>query len=260
MRGKKNTLSEMMVNNIWNLYIQGINRLDISKKLNITEWSVRKELEGQCRARGKSLKLFHKSNTVPLTDEQNQLILGSLLGDASLTYRKDRDTYDFQVGHCLEQKQLVEYKAHLLNTNVSSYIKDDTSFSAGKEFFKTSYHNKYELEKIYDMCFKNGIKTVTEQWIDSLNEDGIAMWFMDDGTSSFSKNNVMVRFSTLSFPKKQLVLLQRRLTDFGISTTLQKHSDGEGYVIYIRQSSVNKFMDLIEPFIIECMKYKIKRK
>jgi hypothetical protein len=28
----------------------------------------------------------------------------------------------------------------------------------------------------------------------------------------------------------------------------------------VRQKSVNNFMDLIEPYIVDCMKYKIKRR
>ena len=185
--------------------------------------------------------------------------MGSLLGDASLG-RRENDQYDFQVGHCLEQKDYLIYKACVLGTNVSSYIKGDDSYSAGKEFFKTSYGNKYELKKIYELCFCNNIKTVNKEWAKKLDPLAIAIWFMDDGSSSFTNKSVMARFSTLSFTKSQLIILQDRLKDFNIATTLQKHSDGCGLVISIRQKSVNQFMDLIKSHIIYCMEYKIKRR
>ncbi|MGI0058197.1 MAG: hypothetical protein ACREBJ_00380 [Nitrosotalea sp.] len=41
---------------------------------------------------------------------------------------------------------------------------------------------------------------------------------------------------------------------------LRKIKDGTGYNIYVRQKSVNKLMDLIEPFITPDLKYKIKRR
>lgn len=53
----------------------------------------------------------------------------------------------------------------------------------------------------------------------------------------------------------------QKLLDFGIETTFRKIKDGTGYNIYIRQKSVNEFMNLIESYIITSdMKYKIKRR
>ena len=216
-------------------------------------------MTGKCRGIAQSICLWYERHTVSLSFEQEQIILGSLLGDASLG-RRDNDQYDFQVGHCFEQKEWLSYKAKILGTNVTSYIKDENSFSSGKEFFKTSYGNKYELKKIYNLCSKDGIKTVSKEWVMKLQPLAIAVWFMDDGTASFSKNAVIARFSTLSFSEDQLKLLQNRLLDFNILTTLQKHTDGLGLVIAIRQKSINVFMDLIEPYIVDCMKYKIKRR
>jgi len=87
---------------------------------------------------------------------------------------------------------------------------------------------------------------------------------MDDGSSSFDVSvpkTVMVRFSTQSFSKKENKLLMKKLLEFDIQTTLRKISDGTGYNIYVRQNSVNNFMDLVEPYIAtDDLKYKIKRK
>lgn len=253
-------MSDDLVKNIWLLYDSGSNRKMIAKLLGITEWAIRKTIEGKCRPIGKSLSLWHEKNTVSISYEQEQVILGSLLGDASLVL-SNSDQYEFQVGHCLEQKDWLSYKSKILDTNIRSYIKGAGSYSAGKEFFITSYHNKYELKRIYELCFNSkGIKTVSKKWAQKLDAQAIAVWFMDDGTSSFSNGAIIARFSTLSFSKKQLKILQSRLLEFRIETTLQKHSDGLGLIIAIRQKSINQFMDLIEPYIVDCMKYKIKRR
>jgi DNA-binding CsgD family transcriptional regulator len=257
----KIVLSNLEKSEILDLYKQGKNRESIAKQLNITEWAVRKTLDGYCFGTSLSLKKYHQNNTIPLTASQQQLILGSLIGDASLVFNEENDRYDFQVGHCIEQKEYLEHKAKILNSSIRSYIKDENSFSAGKEFFITSYYNKYELQKIYNICFVNRIKTISHKWLDLLTEEGISYWFMDDGTSSFLRNNksVSARFSTLSFPKEQIILLQNKLLKFNIETSIHKHSDGEGLVISVLTKSINKLMDLVEPFIIPCMSYKIKR-
>lgn len=252
-------VSKEIEDKIWELYKTLCNREEIAKQLNITEWTVRKTIEGKCRGISKSRQLLCEKNTVALSAEQEQLILGSLLGDASLCRRR-KDQYDFVVGHCLEQKDYLAYKANVLNSNVTSYIKDKDSYSCGKEFFKTNYNNKYELKKIYNLSFKDNRKTISKELVDKLEPLAIAIWYMDDGTSSFSKKSVVVRFSTLSFTKEECALLQDKLLKFNIHTTLQRHGDGYGWVIAIRQKSINDFMDLIEPYIVDCMKYKIKRR
>ena len=227
----------------------------------MTEWAVRKTIQGKCRPLGESLSFWHERNTVPLSYDQEQFILGSLLGDASLSCRR-KEAYELQVSHCLEQKDWLTHLAKVLGSSVCSYVKDDNSYSAGKEYFRTTYCNKYELKRIYRMCFDgDGIKTVSKAWANSINELAIAVWFMDDGRSSYvGKDSVVASFSTLSFPKKECILLQNRLQDFDIKTTLQKHSDGQGLVTAIRQKSINKFMDMIGPYVVDCMKYKIKRR
>lgn len=256
----KISLTRSIIDRIWEEYNAGSNRLDIARDLGITEWSVRKIIGGKCRKLGQSLSMWYERNTVPISYVQEQIILGSLLGDASLSLSDD-EQYELQMGHCLEQKEWLSHKAKILGSNVRAYIKDESSFSVGKEFFHCSYFNKYELKRIHNLCFRSKIKVVSKEWASKLDSIAIATWFMDDGTSSFGKNgSVILRFSTLSFPKSQLKILQARLKELGISTTLQKHADGKGLVIAIRQKFVNPFMDLIEPHIVTCMKYKVKRR
>ena len=87
---------------------------------------------------------------------------------------------------------------------------------------------------------------------------------MDDGCSVYTKcKSISVMLATQSFDADEHILLQNRLLDFGIETILRHNvGNGTGLNIYIRQKSVNSFMDLIEPTVskIPCMMYKIKRR
>ena len=258
-------LSDKIVSDIWSLYNHGTNRADIAKKLNITEWAVTKTITGRCRTSGESRALRYKNNTIPLSYDQEQVILGSLLGDAALCHKdtdREKDQYYFEVGHCLKQKDYLVYTAGVLGSNVTSSIQSsEDSFSTGKEYFHTYYYNKYELKKIYAICNRDGIKTVSKEWLNRLDPFGVAIWFMDDGSSYANKNgSVEVRFATNSFGKDEQELLRDKLLSFGIETTLHKTHGGTGLNIAVRQKSVNKFMDLVEPYIVDCMRYKVKRK
>lgn len=261
-------MKQPLLDNIKKLYSEGYNRIDIATKLGVSEWTVRKNLKGYCN-RSIRLKDFHKRNDLKMTEIQVQCVLGTLLGDGSLSYRKKTDTFEYQLSHCKEQKGYIKHIANILGVKVNKYIKSKNSFSSGKQYYKISFHNKYELDKIAKLVIKNNKKIFSEEWSRLLSPQAIACWFMDDG-SSYSdkrkKSTIAVRFSTESFDKRELDLLQNMLLSFNVETTLQKkHIKYNGkkryaYIIYIKQKSVNIFMDLVEPYIISCMRYKIKRK
>jgi hypothetical protein len=201
-----------------------------------------------------------------LTYEQKQMMLGSLLGDAGLhcRVRNGYKQFEFYVAHGPKQLKYIKHTAKMLGANVGKYRQGPSSFCAGDIYYRYSYSNKQELQKIYDLCFKNGKKLVSSKWIKEIDHLALAHWFMDDGSSSFDITNnktVMVRFATQSFSKKENLLLIKKLSEFGIEATLRKITDGTGYNIYVRQKSVNKLMDIVEPHIITSdMKYKIKRR
>lgn len=205
-------------------------------------------------------------NYLKLTYEQRQMMLGSLLGDAGLSYRvrKNHETFEFYESHGPDQEKYIKHKANLLGANLGSYHKGNKSFGPGGIYYRYSYSNKKELKKIYSLCFKRGRKKINKEWLKEVDAPAIAYWFMDDGSSSFDITNnktVMVRFASQSFSKRENTLLMTKLLEFGVETTLRKIKDGTGYNIYVRQKSVNRLMDLIEPYIATSdMKYKLKRR
>lgn len=275
-------LTNDQINEIHKLYDSGLkNRTSIALKLEIGEHYVRQALKE---------KINNKNYNSELNYLQKQLIFGSLLGDSCIRHRdtvrkiydkntnnireRVRDSYDFSVGHCLAQKEYLEHKAFILGSKVFGRIKDVDSFSAGKLFYSTYYHNKKELGKIFSIVAINNKKSPNKVWMDNLDAIGIAYWFMDDGSSSFAKGRcgrkLDVEFATQSFSIFEVNILRNKLLDFGIETTIKKckyyNSDKtESHILYgirVKQNSINKLMDLIEPTVkkIPCMVYKIKRK
>ena len=258
------------IQDILALYNDGYNRLEIAEKLKITEWTVRKIMRGNCRGTGDTLSLRHKNNSKEISFEQNQLILGTLLGDACIVVMKKRALkpgLEYVTGHCAEQKGYTDYIAKVMNVNVKSYIHGEKSYAPGKTFYTARYNNKYELEKIYNICYSGGKKVVSKDWASLLTEQAIAHWFMDDGCSCFIKNKsnristITVRFATLSFNEQECRILMDRLKYFSIDTSLIKSGDGgTKNIICVKSASVDTFMNMVEPYIVDCLKYKIKRK
>jgi len=271
MRGKKlpePTKDEVL--KVKSLYALGLNRIEVAQKSGMCEWAVRKILKNEFRQEPKDWKHFSaEKREEKLSNEQLQCFLGTLLGDASLIYR--RELYEYQTSHCLEQKEYLEHIANVLNRKPHEYIKCENSFSPGKLYYRVGYNNKTTLEKIAKITTVNYKKSVTEKWVDAIDAIGIAYWFMDDGSSSWyrkTKNHTwrsIVRFSTLSFNEYELKLLQYKLEKYNIGSYFIKCSDKKiknyenRYEIIIKEKSINIFFDMIEPYIVKCMKYKIKR-
>ena len=75
---------------------------------------------------------------------------------------------------------------------------------------------------------------------------------MDDGT--YKKPGV--RIATNCFTKKEVELLKLALkTKFNIESTLHKNNDN--YQLYIKQESMNLLKNLILPYVVPTMLYKL---
>lgn len=263
MQGKETQITDTLLFEIEHLYNTGLNRKEVSNSLGITEWTVRKALKNKFRNNTEWSCFTAQKKEDILSNEQYQCILGTLLGDASLTSR--RNTWEYQVSHCLAQKEYAEHIGNVLYRNVQQYTKNSNSFSPGSLYFRVNYGNKATLAKIAKQVLVNKKKVVTENWINSLDSLGITYWYMDDGSSSrYSQAQVKVSFSSLSFNTLELQLLRDKLSSLGINTSLAKHSKNtkneQQYTIEVNSRSINDFMDMIEPHILPCFKYKVKRK
>jgi hypothetical protein len=84
-----------------------------------------------------------------------------------------------------------------------------------------------------------------------LTDRMIAIWFMDDGT----KHRDTVDISIHSFSDESINNLRRQLTDRNINTTV--NSDGKGKRLYFLKESYDRFKELVKPYIVECMAYKL---
>lgn len=82
----------------------------------------------------------------------------------------------------------------------------------------------------------------------------LAIWIMDDGTKS-SKG---LKFSTNSFTYDECLLLTNVLyNNFNIKATVQSAGAKDQYVVYVWKESMSILYNIVQPYIIPEMKYKI---
>lgn len=107
-----------------------------------------------------------------------------------------------------------------------------------------------ELEALfYQKLDSRRIKVVPANIMELLTPVSLAYWFMDDG-NALGKG---FQLNTNAFAKADLELLVNVLTNkFGLNCTIQSRNR-----IYITVKSAAKFIQLIEPYIVDSMRYKI---
>lgn len=227
---------------------------EIAKELRISPTTARrytKELLGKDTnsIKAKSVK------DVCLTDEQLEIIYGSLLGDMSISKTKNlarisitqggshEDYFDFICSKFEGLLGKISKEPRFDNRTKKWYNKFIVRFLAHKQYLS-----------IYNLIYKNGVKTITQEWLDKLTPKSIAYWFMDDGSRSGD-------LATNCFTLQEVELCQKWFKDkFNIDTRIRKIVNKEQWLLIICVNSRQNFDDLIRPYIHKSMLYKLKYK
>jgi len=94
-------------------------------------------------------------------------------------------------GHSIKQQAYAGWKLEKLNKmfggNATLRFGESSSRTAGVH--KTCYANKSNpyFKTLKGMMYQDGIKHINRQVLDMLSPEGIAIWFMDDGSYRFNK-------------------------------------------------------------------------
>lgn len=264
---KKNNILQVLQEN------PTISNRDIGKILNMPKSTVSSYLIKMNikRDRKKQQRLNNtcREKKCIINNEAEQVILGSILGDGYVSkYRKPKDTKlllnsYLQITHGVKQKEYIEFKKGILErNNIKCYL----TFIDGnkiKEHYikgiKVKENGSYRLKTIRNVSFNfyrdvfYSDKKHLSKYLYKLDALGLAIWYMDDGY--YCNNNIHI--CTNCFTIKEVRLLQEILKhNFNIDTTIQK-SNLKQPILYIKTCSKQLFINIVSPYICNCLKYKI---
>lgn len=188
---------------------------------------------------------------IPLTEEEFQVILGTTLGDTTLERRKKNTNGTCK--HCIAQKEFIFKKYEYLK-NIS---REPRLINCYDERFKEpNYQTWYwyinanpSLNELHEKFYKSGKKKIDKELIMKIEPLGIAIWYMDDG----AKHGNSCSFCTHGFDLESVKILQDMfLEKFNIKTSIHT-----SHALYILSESIQNFKNLIKPYLVESMLYKI---
>ncbi len=175
-----------------------------------------------------------------LNSDQLQIIYGSYLGNGFLK-KTNKKRYIMKIIHIKKQKKYCEWKANMFSIKLNSIKEKINSYI----FYTKIIDFEEDLPSNKINC---------PQWlIDKLDERGLAIWFMDNG--SFNKN--IITLSTCFYDIDTNNRLINKLNDMGMETKLQSYCKKDKYYYNIQILNIKFLINKIINYFHEDLMYKI---
>jgi len=205
----------------------------------------------------------YKQSLICLSTIQFEASIGLMLGDASLQTQNKGRNYRLKFEWSNKTKPYLDHVFNIFDEWVLSNPHKKSRISPKGNIvenwgFQTISHEAFN--PLANLFLINNKKGITDSLIqDHLTERGIAYWFMDDGGKlDYNKNskNKSLVFNTQSFTDEEVEKLSYGLkSKFNFDCTVRSNKGKK--VIVLSNDTYPLFYELVNPYIIPEMKYKL---
>lgn len=258
-------LNEPELKEILNKFDNGTSIIDLSSKYEINSAEITKFLRWNKRnILGEERKYFI-IRAIPFTQKQKEIIIGTVLGDGCLHKHNKSKDFALSLTHCKQQEEYFLWKTAMLSPFVNTY-RQSFSKKGTSIFLDFTSRQHPELNPIANMFYDSSrIKHVPENISDFMTPLALAVWHMDDGDlkTDWCKEHIssqQIRLSTQSFDEKEheiLIDMFKKVFNIDAFNRPYKFRDKMYNRLYIGAESAKIFSNIVRPFIIDSMKYKI---
>lgn len=186
---------------------------------------------------------------------QEQLIIGSLLGDAGLCMHKNAKNAYLYEHHGIKQRDYLNYKHSLLAEFCNSPPRTSRQFNKqyGKWYESVLLRTRC-LERftgLWKKWYRNGRKIVPTDELEKLDPFGLSIWFSDDG----GRRCATLLIATCAFSVEENETLRNFLhRKFDLLADIKKAKSNPELVF--SKSSMRQLAAIIDPYLHETMRYK----
>ena len=195
-------------------------------------------------------------------EEQKQILLGSLLGDGCI-YKDKYDCYRYTILHSNKQKDYLLWKNSYLNFHLYLHKVNKTikNYKYKLCHYEISKYNS-SFKNYYNLFYPNGKKIVIREILDVLKPIGIAVWFMDDGSYSYSNNIIMIYTNSFTLNECNLIkkwFKERFNIECRVQRIIQTINKNNQYILRFNVINTQKFIEMIKSYVLQIpsMTYKI---
>ncbi|MFA7175184.1 MAG: helicase C-terminal domain-containing protein, partial [Kiritimatiellia bacterium] len=190
---------------------------------------------------------------------QRQVALGTLMADASVTSNGNGSKARLQLVQGAKQEGYLRYKLSIFNGLFAAEPSwSTTQFSPETGVWRVQSISSVEWQELKKLCYPNGKKSYTAEWLKQVDERGLAFCWMDNGCLQL-RNGGSIGSATLhteGFSCDDCKLMSDWLNNrWGFSTYLT--TVGHYYLIKFSTSDTEKLSTLVAPYVHPSMDYKL---
>ncbi len=193
-------------------------------------------------------------------------LIGMVLGDGHINTSGGKR--ELSVLHSLAQKEYCEHKAALVKMTLGGafQVREYANGPGGKYRAVKFVSSHAYWGNLKSWCYPNGVKTYTRKVLDMLTPEGIAIWYMDDGSARANRNtkgwvtSVATDIATMCSESECVVICDyfREVHQIEWKIRCRKGSPPEkAFYIQCNTEGSRQFAQLIRPYVIESMLYKL---
>lgn len=195
---------------------------------------------------------------IKLPNYYKSIIIGLLLSDGWLTIAS-KTTKNARLGfkQTINNVPYVWFVFNELSHYCSSYPNISESNRLGKVYYGLVFFFTRTLPcftELYQLFYINKVKVIPENIYNLLTPVALAHLIMGDG--GFKSKGIYIctdSYSTQDVVRLMNVLIIR----YDLKCTLHKASNKCGYIIYISRNSLYKVKEIVKPYFIPSMVYKL---
>lgn len=186
--------------------------------------------------------------------EKRSILMAMVMGDGCL-----KKNNVLSITHCARQKDYLIFKAKLLAEVLE--INVPKVYQTEHEYESWRFNKGHKLFRIYrNWIYKNDVKTFNLDWLRYITPQGLAIWYMDDGSLIAKKRNGKIHafelyISTYLSKEENQVLIDWLFDTYQIKFN-QNQNKGK-YRLRCSTQEARKFVELVKPFIVPCLEYKV---
>ncbi|RAU95363.1 recombinase RecA [Mycolicibacter senuensis] len=198
-----------------------------------------------------------------LSDQQFQVVLGSLMGDGNLSpNRRDRNGVRFRLGHGAKQVEYLQWKTALMG-NIGHSVRENAQGATFVDF--TPLPELGELQRA--VYLGDGKKFLSEDYLKALTPLALAIWYMDDGSFALRSKGLQERTAGGS---GRIEICVEAMTEgtrervcgylrdaYGLDVKLRYPGKTGRAVLQFSTASSAKFQELVAPYMAPSMEYKL---
>ncbi len=204
-----------------------------------------------------------QAEKVRLSDQQWQVVLGGLLGDANLSpNRRGRYGVRFRMGHGAKQTDYLDWKVSLL-ANIPCSRRTNAKGAHFADF--TPLPELGELQQV--VYLGDGKKHISWDYLKALTPLALAVWYMDDAAFAVRSKGLQTRTAGGSgraeicveamSPGSRDRLVEHLHDAFGLECRVSSRGAARKAVLQFTTGATARLQELIAPYVHPSMDYKL---